>query len=662
MLRRLVSHTRSLVHYASVMDSAVLPRRPIKRRRIDGLNSRFDEMIKTVNVLAQPPPADLCPRRKRMASSSSAVSIDPPATPVDAYNDLGKSRLGRDFSVLKMNGPSDLTARSLQYSDVFGKGWLDNDQANGQSVPTWLCDMVSGLGQAHPLRVLLPSDDAPQSVLENNATQFGAREPEIAPDVQPIFAFNPYEQPQIRDEQEEFIQSGTFSMMDSMGNYMEDIPSEGLINDIAHDSSTLADDRSSGIGKAAVQHHSDDDASTLIEAYIQPYPPKDFVPFSTPGPDPGTYAIDTNAASDADFHVSTHHQEPVDMPSVNLLDSASLLPFSEPGPLLFAPSYLHSVNSSNQLLAPESPTGEYELHANGFLLSPVKLNPKRAHQPAFTVDLPHPVMGYGDDSIYAGLPLGLELSRDTLSPSPVFQRSSVRCTPPIHEPQTEPEASPFRFYFDAPLEDPVSSDPLDEADYMLPLDYGAVDIEALDFKWEKFDRGHASPPSPALPQREEANGQVSSRPAVSPPSPSPDIAAAPSSDSALASFCSRVVEADSPVRSDEEYWKHFDEFLDEADEFKLPAEPKAPPPELELGPLRENGDGVLDMQCGTPAPRRPGLPFAPAPGIFILPLRGSSDPYDQLEYEIEQEHGGNEAQIRHEADCELAMQEVSPMM
>lgn len=81
----------------------LLTDREIKRRKTRGLNSRFDRMLNLVNdsVLSKKP------MRRRTQTTSSLSSSDMPRTPNDQYDDLGRQRLGRTFSLIKMK-PSGL--------------------------------------------------------------------------------------------------------------------------------------------------------------------------------------------------------------------------------------------------------------------------------------------------------------------------------------------------------------------------------------------------------------------------------------------------------------------------------------------------------------------------------------------------------------------------
>ncbi|KAG1751512.1 uncharacterized protein EDB91DRAFT_611079 [Suillus paluster] len=126
---------------------------PLKRRKTLGLNTRFDRMLAQVHV-THSYSSDPTTHRKRARSSgsSSVSSYDLPKTPVDAYSHEG--RLGRDFSVLKMNKrplKSPIVQRELK---AYRKG--SRGQAPAKALPLWLASTFSVLEPEHPLRELLP--------------------------------------------------------------------------------------------------------------------------------------------------------------------------------------------------------------------------------------------------------------------------------------------------------------------------------------------------------------------------------------------------------------------------------------------------------------------------------------------------------------------------
>ncbi|KAH8083786.1 hypothetical protein BXZ70DRAFT_1068090 [Cristinia sonorae] len=163
-----------------------------------------------------------------------------------------------------------------------------------------------------------------------------------------------------------------------------------------------------------------------------------------------------------------------------------------------------------------------------------------------------------------------------------------------------PKAPPVRIYFDSPAEDPTRSDPLERPDYELELDY-----DHLDFKWEKFDRSgfDLSSSSSSIPsdhllpehqdiqeEREEAESDFVSRGGFPPQDFSMEVQSEYGED-----------DADLPVA--DESGQHTTAFTPPREDHASPA--------LQTPPMSPQ-------------------PFAPAPGIFISPLRGDQCDSDSL--------------------------------
>ncbi|KAI9572199.1 hypothetical protein HD554DRAFT_1651548 [Boletus coccyginus] len=159
-----------------------------KRRRVAGLNTRFDRMIKSVNTMLSHSPAS---SRKRMQSSgtSSVSSHDVPKTPVGAYSCFHPGKLGNDFSILKMKGPLLLPRDD---SDGPPKP-VAAPREPKNSLPDWLANTFCALEAGHPLRGLLsPSRVNTESMSNSPPVKLlgASREEEL-------FAFSPF------DKQEE---------------------------------------------------------------------------------------------------------------------------------------------------------------------------------------------------------------------------------------------------------------------------------------------------------------------------------------------------------------------------------------------------------------------------------------------------------------------------
>lgn len=216
-----------------------------------------------------------------------------------------------------------------------------------------------------------------------------------------------------------------------------------------------------------------EDGATLLEEAGN----LDSMPFSKPGP-----LASSKVRSSSSRTFNSVNTGSMSSSVVDTYDTPTLTPpFSKPGPLV-KPSYVVS-NST---------------------LSVDRRRPKLLAPPIVPVSLSRPARkktespSGSDDSIgrpplagisWSGSPLSssssLALAHQAIVPptrnigtltAPVFHY-----TTPVHA--TRPVQPTSRVYFDSPMEDPVSSDPLEESDYALDLDYGS-----LDFRWERFDR------------------------------------------------------------------------------------------------------------------------------------------------------------------------------
>lgn len=169
-----------------------------------------------------------------------------------------------------------------------------------------------------------------------------------------------------------------------------------------------------------------------------------------------------------------------------------------------------------------------------------------------------------------------------------------------------PQAPTYHVYFDSPTEDPTKSDPLERPDYELDLDY-----DDLNFKWEKFDRSGL------------------------------DLT---SSSSSLPDHFASVEEEEDPMEM---------EYMVNDVQFSAPeSEHKADPIQDNEEDIYHNADPpVFVSACKVQTEDAEQVqdppeissqvspqPFAPAPGIYISPLRG-------------EQHGDNDSQISSTSDC-----------
>ncbi|KAG8213664.1 hypothetical protein J3R82DRAFT_10359 [Butyriboletus roseoflavus] len=155
--------------------------RPVKRRKVAGLNARFDRMIKSVDTML----SYRATSRERMQSSgtSSVSSHDVPKTPVDAYSNLHPGNLGKSFSVLKMK-KSPLLPR--EDSDGCPKPAEPKEPRN--PLPDWLANTFCSLEAGHPLRGLLSHSRINTEPKSNSAAQqLDISHEEV------LFAFSPFQ-------------------------------------------------------------------------------------------------------------------------------------------------------------------------------------------------------------------------------------------------------------------------------------------------------------------------------------------------------------------------------------------------------------------------------------------------------------------------------------
>ncbi|KAH9946994.1 hypothetical protein B0H21DRAFT_741275 [Amylocystis lapponica] len=387
----------------------------------------------------------------------------------------------------------------------------------------------------------------------------------------------------------------------------------------------------------------------------------DHLPFSTPGP--ASLISASSSAVSAPNLVPQFLQTDMLDPALRQ-DSPGYAPFSKPGPLVIqnTGSFASTVSLDN---SPEP---------DGGMLSSLVLNRTAAAAPFVS----HPIlMGNLIDSVspsrlpenYVGFnhayppsPSTAWVQESHLS-SPVVAPNSTHgidasrlpnpySTPgpahnpilpvkpnlhgphyaknPItakHVPSALPCASPFKVYFNSPAEDPCMSDPLDEADYELALDY---DVEALGFKWEKFERGgedsvregaqdaagaesaDGSEEDARLPLLIGDNYQL--HPPHTPLRVAPPAAAcAPALSSSPPSLPVAGCDGERTEDTDIE-----DLYMDDQ-MWLLPARTHVSPPPSQSGVASTAEAG--DAQA---SPTR-GPSFAPTPGIFLSPLRGAKE-------------------------------------
>ncbi|KAI0661338.1 hypothetical protein C8Q70DRAFT_932340 [Cubamyces menziesii] len=135
------------------LSSGSAPLRPHKRQKTEGMNSRFDRMVQTVNVMYG---SSRLPKRERAVSSSSITSYDIPTAPSDAYSDC--LRIERKRGSVTANTRKSHPLPDPQ--DIFSLDAFSESTAPpgppATELPSWLQGALSSLDSQHPLRLLVP--------------------------------------------------------------------------------------------------------------------------------------------------------------------------------------------------------------------------------------------------------------------------------------------------------------------------------------------------------------------------------------------------------------------------------------------------------------------------------------------------------------------------
>ncbi|TFY70892.1 hypothetical protein EVG20_g2123 [Dentipellis fragilis] len=483
--------------------------RPLKRRRTAGLNTRYDNMIEQVNMMYSSPGSASESRRKRTFSSgSSSVSTrDVPKTPLDAYSRFQEGRLGKDFAVIKLTEPT----RELRDDTEPSSDTVDEVGVRAKTpgpIPDWLSSTLSRLDSRHPLRRVMPAVDSPFNPEVGNDPVFPAKEsgddtpgqPDAEEDT--VFAFQPpppevYNVPfwtDVSPQQDlEAASSDTLfapeSAADSRTAFLE--PALPIYR-----SSSVTSSR-------ALQTPFDSVAQDDMYAMS----PRFAVPFSTPGP--GKTALARTKASEV---------------PLSPMDASTLARPYSPDLADASPTLLHDETNShpaNSRPSPEfSPVNSRHYHNDSF--------GKRHGFPATSNEVTSAFGSYNDAMLWepqAGDYLG-EANVFSRSRSPGERRHSnialvgdQASFQTVRDPRTadrdqvldaisSPSYVPrfpsidhilkqkeidnifstpgptYRAYFDSPTEDPSSSPP--SSPHIYPLD------ENLDFQWTPFLQGNRS--------------------------------------------------------------------------------------------------------------------------------------------------------------------------
>ncbi|KAI0088022.1 hypothetical protein BDY19DRAFT_1048911 [Irpex rosettiformis] len=593
---------------------SILSRGSVKRHKTDGMNSRFDRMIATVNIMPTPDSRKKRCRASSSASGSSLMSYDVPKTPVDAYNDLEGGRLGEDFTVIKMKQHHE--GKTSRVPSTFDLAIFESLPEEKEDVPGWLSDAMSNIGAHHPIRALIPSTKADISTLIETGPSFASLEPAPYPlpetntlvlDDNP-FAFRApsrghhgLDDPVCANPENEF-RSAYIALQDG-GQELQILEEESF-----HESPNSPPRPPSSYARSTSEAFLGQSLSSSLPSNLLPCasgllsplskpqntarapacnanltsdpPSVDLAPFSTPGP------FVTNAAPKPTNTVlepsSTLRASSVLYgPSVSsaiiasdFMSASAALPFSTPGPLVrkSLPAFSNSkyCSVSNTCL-PESPR-----HS---MLPDYSIEPLENEHTSSSSDLP----------VYL----------------PPETPDNAHQQPPRSNPLSFSTSIQKHVYFDCPAEDPVGSDPLDPDEYELDLDYDC--LESLDFRWEKFD------PSGAMMQERSTSGVK-------------QYVAASDDEDSCENDAGGSEEAPTSQQLGMLDLQHVPQASYTPDQTQTTADVDGELPVVAFTP-HDAFEAPLGVSSETETSTREesskqGPYFAPAPGIFISPLRG----------------------------------------
>ncbi|KZT10632.1 uncharacterized protein LAESUDRAFT_809575 [Laetiporus sulphureus 93-53] len=600
---------------------------PFKRRKTEGTNSRIDRMMETVNVLYTSPTSSSSSRYRRprtfSSSSASAVSYDMPKTPVDAYSGYDEGRLGKEFSVLKMpksDNPAAEESALIARNDPYNER---RRRAPTQPVPTWLSKTLSTLDPRHPLRVLVrqASFEERQNAGEHHDIQrtharpeMNAKQPEHSDGS--VFAFCPPSNDTLD------VSAPLRQTLDPSRALFAGDPS---LFESGHDGTYQQQDALLRSNRSSQEYALESVEFNSATSTLLP-------PFSTPGP-AAYISIVTPAKHVRPLDLAQLAPDLPDELTVSALndnDNAEdvFVPFSKPGPqassreLSDSVTPMHVAAQSNLLLGRSrglepvlASLSPLKWQCNGSQLHPgqnseaqyghrtssssVVLDGILASSPS------HPPAVHSINML--AMPSLLANDYDAaLTELSGKHSESIDAIPfsmpgPTHSVPLRQAA--IKIYFDSPAEDPSMSDPTEEDDYVLPLDY---DAEALDFKWEKFDRGRtdSEPQSISGVSNTNADLVLLRTPDLSTPR-TPVIPDENETSSSSLGF--------SPCDANAEPYQDNGTWI-------LPPHSQVPGTTKRRFGINDVSREHPDAMVPPPTPPRPV--FAPAPGIFLSPLRG----------------------------------------
>ncbi|KZV69386.1 hypothetical protein PENSPDRAFT_753456 [Peniophora sp. CONT] len=593
----------------------------LKRKRGGAnLNERFDRMMDSVNMISRSSTHPKPVSKRRIHESTSGSSSDPPAPETPRT-------VGRDFSMIKLLGDSTASMLSEDTSEL----------TTSASMPSWLTSTLSGLQPQHPLRRLLP---------ELNKAHFTAsRSPIAAPDEETPFAFLP---PQIHIPRvTPPVDSGGYGSVEDHGYAPRNFPSN------LDRRETSVSQFTPGVSYGAAPH------SHTGEPPREPYitSPRSFADDLLVHP---SFRADSSNISAVDSVMYGADEEP----AFQFADSRA-----EPAdrPFRLYPSRaLPAVGHSQQSLELSAHSHTEQPPVGDWLEPPVTPIPERGGTLALPQD--PPILLEDDDAVFVYssspghcLPSTMAQSPPPSLPLPLPSQHFETPVPSRHTPLSPPPAAAPYLRHGSTLSIASFISPSQRATHSLP----PVDLSQLDFRWTPGPTFRpqrvplTSPPAPhylepSIPSQEDQfellDAPVTHEQSTSHYEPT----SSPSGDD-LAAHVRRLQrmlqsssEAGSPARnpSSARLSANLDAqpiSEDMGDEWEVVTPRRyIAGPSYALGAPQETKRHTVAPRVATPEPPTPA--FAPAPGIYLSPLRGTTDADDDEDVsQVEMEIGVGEA-------------------
>ena len=657
----------------------------VKRRQTyGGLNSRFDRMIETVNVIHTPQNIGTRSRRRVASGSSSTTSqlSEVPTTPSDLSLPRPRHRNGRSHAA-----QIEITSFPRHHEEI------DHEATDGpicgtrtnhgdtvpavapQDVPHWLASTVATLGVNHPLRGLIPVDDAhildSMATIDDTASTSHPRSPPIVSvsrEEDDIFAFRPPSQAPALPSPSH---SPTPPYMPAYTHvslpHGPDFEFTEEVHPMSETSRVLQNStyRPSPEGRPlfSSQHlrpHTvlPTEGSLAQDSDCRPFAPADNLPAPvTPFSIPGPFALRINSLSS---HVTTLSSEDA-LSDPYILDSEPFptVPFSTPGPFV-APTirpytgqstFDASCSSSPIPSVPRAPRNVPRTHAvalQEMCSSDDHSGSEQEEAPSVKPATALPTTSTFDHCI--DVPAAYHV---TAAPSLDATLTSSSFAPTSHlarAPRVERAGGP-------------ASNLFARCHTSSPLDHGTdcavtVDHSALDFRWKKFDRSGRTSQAPTVTQvREDDISQalpddVNAEAHTDDTSSDYSLPLRPVIEERLSSATSWTGSDEDKENVDHSALIAMDDLTQSSvatqtdaqqanDAQRQPTTGSRPSSStlllnLSVTPSPVASERVTTSRLDQLSPHTPSRtpvrtpetrqPFAPAPGIYISPLRGEPEP------------------------------------